>query len=132
MVVRTEKTCPSASYLLGHEVWTLWLPLMLPQTYLASVGQSIFSSYLYPQPCSNRVLFDLVAVLCCCQHQESRLCSSHPINCSHRCLGTRLNSSLLVSTCALRFSVVSLLRIPPSIQLSSTYPARHRSMAITL
>jgi hypothetical protein len=79
-----------------------------------------------------QVLFDLVAPLFFSPHQELRLCSSLRINRSHRCLETRLNSSLLVSTCAPRFLVVTLLRIPPSTQFSSTSPTRHRSMAITL
>jgi hypothetical protein len=79
-----------------------------------------------------QVLFGLVAPLFFFPHQELRICSSRPINRSHRYLKTRLNSSLLVSTSAPRFLVVSLLRIPPSTQLSSTSPARHRSMAITL
>jgi hypothetical protein len=90
-----------------------------------------FSSCLYSQSSSKQVLFDLVAALFLCPHRELRLCSSLPINRSHRCLETRLNSSLLVSTCAPRFLVVTLLRIPPSTQLSSTCPTRHRSMAIT-
>jgi len=91
-----------------------------------------FSSCLYPQYNSKQVLFDLVAPLFLCPHQELRLCSSLPINRSHRCLEARLNLSPLVSTCAPRFLVVSLLRTPPSTQFSSTCPTLRRSMAITL
>jgi hypothetical protein len=79
-----------------------------------------------------QVLFDLVAALSLCPRQELRLCSSLRTNRSRRCLETHLNSSLLVSTCAPRFLVVTLLRIPPSTRLSSTSPTHHRSMAITL
>ena len=73
-----------------------------------------------------------MAPLFLCPRQELRLCSSLRINRSHRCLETRMDSSLLVPTCAPRFLVVTLLRIPLSTQLSSTSPTHHRSMAITL
>jgi hypothetical protein len=110
----------------------LLLPLMLPQISLVPVGQSKVFVLSLPPIQLKAVLFDVVAALFLCPHHELRLCSSLPINRSHRCLETRLNSSLLASTCAPRFLVVTLLRIPPSTQLSSTCPTRHRSMAITL
>jgi hypothetical protein len=127
--------CPSASNLSGHETWMLLLLLILPQILSRPVGQSkVFVLPLPPPPnsSSTRVLFDLVAPLFLCPHQESPPCSSLPISHSRRCLETRPISSLLVSTCAPRFLVVSLLRIPPSTQLSSTSPTRHRSMAANL
>ena len=76
--------------------------------------------------------FDSVAVLCLCLRQESPLCSSLPTGRFHRYLVTRANSCLLVSTCAPPSLVVFLSKIPPSTQSSSTYPIRHRSMAMTL
>ena len=112
----------------------LFLPLILPQISLILVGQSkvFVSSFLYPPSSSMRVLFDLAVPLFFCPHQELRICSSLPINRSHRCLETRTPSSLLAPTCAPRFLVVTLLRILPSTQLSSTSPTHHRSMATTL
>lgn len=134
MALRTKKTCPSASYLSRHEVWMLWSPSMLAQKHQPIGRSKVFVWFLSLSRAQSRPWFqsDLVEVLWLCQHQESPIFSSLPTSHFHRCLVTQRNSSLLVSTCARPFLAVSLLKIPPSIQLSYTFPVRHRSMAIPL